>query len=240
MNTYDNLELISVHIPKCGGTTFSNVLYRIYGDKFAHITNISQLKDINQDIRCIHGHYLFDPEWLKIYPNAKICTWIRNPVDRIVSYYVHLKTWKGPAEHITELHDRVRNGLSIFDFAEINNNMFAYIEKIALNDIDFIGNISNYRSNVSKLSKIMNWDDFIAQRYSSYRMGKYNHPAVRDLIITDKDRKELASILYQDMKRYKYIKQYYAKFYPNYWRYASCKEKHDWYKVPKQKIYLPS
>ena len=58
------------------------------------------------------------------------------------------------------------------------------------------------------------------------------------LKITINDREELARILYRDMERYYYIKQY-KDYITNYWRYATCNEKREWDKIVKEKSYLP-
>ena len=245
LNTYDNLELISVHIPKCGGTTFSNILRRIYGDKYYRVTDISQLNDIDTNIRCMHGHYHFNPKWLKIYPNAKVCVWIRNPVDRLISYYYFWANFKfpfgtSPNKHHLELLEK-RYGL--IEFAKkswMKNKMFDFIENISLQDIDFIGDISNYDSDLRRLSKIMDWNDSLIQEYQVLNANEYNQPIFGEkLNITKEDKEELACILDQDIRRYEYITGY-KDFKNNYWRYATCKEKREWDKIVREKSYLPS
>jgi len=245
LNTYDNLELISVHIPKCGGTTFSDILRRIYGDKYSHVTDISQLNDIDKNMQCIHGHYYFNPEWLKIYPNAKICTWIRNPVDRLISYYYYWGNYRfgpGVSPNHNHLMMRVRK-YSIFEFAKqeyMQNRMFDFIEKISLDEIAFIGEVENYNSDLKRLAKIMNWDHLLIQKYNVLNATNYNKKVFdKEIIITNKDRQELADILEKDMRRYEYIKQYKGSI-NNYWRYATCQEKRAWDKIVREKSYLPS
>ena len=245
MNTYDNLELISVHIPKCGGTTFSHILSRIYGDKFFHITDVSQLENIDTDIRSIHGHYYFNPKWLKIYPNAKVCVWIRNPVDRLISYYYFWGNYRfGPGVSPNKNHLMMKiKKYNIFEFAKqeyIQNRMFDFIEKISLDDIDFIGDVNTYNADLQRLAKIMNWDSKFIETYAVYNAGNYTEKVFdKQVIMTKKDREELADIIEQDMKRYEYIKNY-KNFTNNYYRYATCKEKREWDRILREKSYLPS
>ena len=242
LNTYDNLELISVHIPKCGGTTFWNILAHIYGERLTHITDISKLNDgsIDKDILGVHGHYRFNPEWLNIYPNAKVCTWIRHPIDRLISHYVYIATFKGIPAGDKMFLDFRGNAWNIFEFAERVNNIFSYIEDISLNDIDFIGDVSSYSSDLLKLASIMNWTHPITKNYRIFNQGKYSQKIYgKKLKIKMSDRKELARILRRDIERYEYIKNY-KDFTSNYWRYAKCKEKREWDKIVREKSYLPS
>lgn len=248
LNTYDNLELISVHIPKCGGTTFGHILRRIYGDKFFHITDVSQLENIDTDIRSIHGHYHFNPKWFKIYPNAKVCVWIRHPIDRIISYYFFWSTYKFPPatfQNINKNHlDLIQNRYSIIEFAKkkyIRNRMFDYIEKESLDNINFIGDVSTYDLDLYRLSELMNWDYSLIKQYQSLNVSEYNSRNVfgKKFKITQRDREELADILDQDIRRYQYIKTY-KNYTNNYWRYATCKEKREWDKILREKSYLPS
>lgn len=244
LNTYPNLELISVHIPKCGGTTFSVILGMIYEDKYSHVTDISQLNNINADIRCMHGHYHLNTEWLKIYPNTKVCVWIRNPVDRIISYYFYWATYKfPPGTSPNKRHqDLIEKRYGLIEFAGkswMKNRMFDYIENIPLSNIDFIGDISNYDSDLRRLSRLMNWDDSLIQTYQTLNESEYQRKVFdREFKVTEKDREELADILDQDMRRYEHIKNY-KIFTNNSYRYATCREKRDWDKIVEEKSYLP-
>lgn len=56
--------VISIHIPKTGGTTLKNILTSVYGDSFLWLTETNSAKraferlkgyDLTK-IKCVHGH----------------------------------------------------------------------------------------------------------------------------------------------------------------------------------------
>ena len=131
---------------------------------------------------------------------------------------------------------------NIFEFAKqeyIQDRMFDFIEKISLDEIAFIGEVENYNSDLNRLAKIMNWDHLLIQKYNVFNATNYNKKVFdKEIIITNKDRQELADILEKDMRRYEYIKNY-KNFTNNYWRYATCKEKREWNRIVREKRYFP-
>lgn len=103
------IKLISVHIPKTAGTSFRHSLQDHFGDglflKYGEkpfntpVTerNRKALKDALDNleknfsrVKCIHGHYL--PVQFLLLSNTvpmRFVTWMRHPVDRLVSDYHH-------------------------------------------------------------------------------------------------------------------------------------------------------
>lgn len=101
--------IVSLHIPKTGGTSFSDVLERAYPDEVAFFYRANnklthpKLKDHarlrdpallceieNDGIRIIHGHA--PGRWfLKSIPDqTRFWTWVRDPVERVISAYYYL------------------------------------------------------------------------------------------------------------------------------------------------------
>lgn len=99
--------MISVHLPKTGGTSFrqllesrfGNGLRTIYGEKpfnlsrerrYAKVLADAQVERdaAHQGVECVHGHFL--PArflLLREKRNLVFVTWMRHPVDRLVSDY---------------------------------------------------------------------------------------------------------------------------------------------------------
>jgi hypothetical protein len=99
--------MISVHLPKTGGTSFRKLLENrfgkglrtIYGEKPFNLTREQRYakaladahaeRDAAHDgVQCIHGHFL--PArflLLRERRNLVFVTWMRHPVDRLVSDY---------------------------------------------------------------------------------------------------------------------------------------------------------
>ena len=91
-------KLIFMHIPKCGGTTFNNILDKIYLSEETfdikqklntrlNIEDFINLKVQEKDrIKLLKGHMQFG---LHSYFSAssEYITFLRNPIERIISYY---------------------------------------------------------------------------------------------------------------------------------------------------------
>jgi len=83
--------LISIHIPKCAGSSVLNALaqsYRMRLLKDYPWKNVDPAK-VDPTVQCIHGH--FPAAKYKNFPNARFVTWMRHPVDRLQSHYIYWK-----------------------------------------------------------------------------------------------------------------------------------------------------
>src|SRR5437762_9155277 len=98
-------ELISLHIPKTGGTSFRNILKSVYGDdqvvNFEIETNgVIRLNEIPfhkkylPDVKVIHGHFVYETFFnsFKLPEGYKIITWVRDPVKRVISNFYYLES----------------------------------------------------------------------------------------------------------------------------------------------------
>ena len=92
--------LISVHIPKTAGSTFHEVLVHHYGWRLKHIHQKKDFGKLNNGkrywvnkpfVKAIHGHIIPHEHWKQQYKNASLVCWLRDPVDRLISAYYHLK-----------------------------------------------------------------------------------------------------------------------------------------------------
>lgn len=94
--------VVSIHIPKTGGTTLKNILSSVYGDSFMWIMETNSARAAFEKIRnrdldkinCIHGHIGFG---IHKYFNlmgigCKYIVFTRNVVERLLSYYHYILT----------------------------------------------------------------------------------------------------------------------------------------------------
>lgn len=169
-----NIELISIHIPKCGGTNFRNILNM-------HYRNVPDLKNLKALDNCIHGHFPITPELLKEYSNAKICTWIRHPIDRIISYYYD---WKFNKQSFR------KEKITLIEFVEadfVQNNMFKWIDQISLDDFDFIGCLEEYEKDVVKFLGLMGWKTTYDYDYKRNIVEDHKHSIINQFGINEDD-----------------------------------------------------
>ena len=110
--------LIFVHIPKTAGSTFSSILACIYPERRYSIYDFAQIPDFGHmpeaertEIDLLQGHFLYGiHQYIPRY--SRYITFLRDPVERIVSLYYYLLRVPG-----NYLHDTlVSNNISLADF----------------------------------------------------------------------------------------------------------------------------
>lgn len=154
--------VISVHLPKTAGSTFRDTLALVYGDAMFYdygdqfgFVDVRPPTPAMQAIRwrrrlryrpyikasdkCIHGHFLAS-KYLDKYPDAKLITWMRDPVERVVSHYHYWKRKPDPAHSICR--HLVDNKLSLLEFAQLaqmRNLQARYLDNVPLSRFSFVG-----------------------------------------------------------------------------------------------------
>lgn len=159
--------IISVHVPKTAGTSFKQVLdikfknkiLLDYDSSLSHLTIeekrktlISSSKKFNYikrkhyhltGVECIHGHF-----WpikyvrFKKEKNVKFVTWLRDPIERIISHYYFWK--RNPQVDPTNRIKRqmISEDWSLEKFClsnELKNFYNKWFWKFPIENFDFIG-----------------------------------------------------------------------------------------------------
>lgn len=83
--------VISLHIPKTGGLSMSEVLRSVYADRFCHtgqVDNLETKHDVPSNVACVHGHL---PYGVHKYFSQRCVyiTMLRTPSCRAISYAHH-------------------------------------------------------------------------------------------------------------------------------------------------------
>ncbi|MEZ4519738.1 MAG: sulfotransferase family 2 domain-containing protein [Chloroflexota bacterium] len=120
MSIIDGRLLIFLHIPKAGGTTLRELMARQYpADQFLNLRNDRQidadlqaLPQLRRDqLRGLAGHVTYGTHTCFNQPGTYF-TFLRDPVDRLVSHYAYVR---GNPRHF--LHDAVvGDDLSLLDY----------------------------------------------------------------------------------------------------------------------------
>lgn len=163
--------IVSLHIPKTGGTSFSDVLERAYPNQVAffyranHKLTHPKLRDRaglrdpgvlseieDEGIKVIHGHA--SGRWfLKSIPDqSRYWTWVRNPVERVISAYYYLGQ-RGQRDRERPGASKVE-GRSLEEFAmtEQNQNIQSRVLKsMDLSQMGFVGITERFDESLAML-----------------------------------------------------------------------------------------
>lgn len=158
--------LISVHIPKTGGSSFKKILEGAFNEKIlfdyndkpmtkndqdrnyqAEIFRLNENGSISEYYECIHGHFL-PTKYLIPGKKHEFITWVRDPLQRVISRYNHGKRNKDS--------DIVKKKLSLENFCEIEryHNIYnKYLWNFELSNFSFIGITENYAVSLEVFKK---------------------------------------------------------------------------------------
>ncbi|MGD9226017.1 MAG: sulfotransferase family 2 domain-containing protein [Desulfobacterales bacterium] len=161
--------IISLHLPKTAGTSFAAALEMHFQTRFfldnadlpintpqyernkaALETSLRYTDSYFSDVECIHGHFLPIKYLLMGYKReVKFVTWMRNPVERILSHYYFWKRTYRPGK-VPSLHQKVvEENWSIERFClgpEIRNLYWQFLWGFPIDYFDFIGITEYYET----------------------------------------------------------------------------------------------
>lgn len=217
--------LISLHMPKVAGNSFLHTLERHFGaglakdyvdmsriqDYLAGKVHPTQLCDAGYSesecarLQCIHGHFL-PAKYLKIRANcksAKFVTWLRNPVERLVSHYNFFMRSYDPLTAGPLFKRIVEESWSLEKFcfsSEYKNFYKKYLWGFPVGYFDFIGIVERYDEDLQRFGKRY----FGIEAYSC-RVNCAIDGSVSNYNVDPVFRREVESYHSEDMELYKQI-----------------------------------
>ncbi len=198
--------IVSVHIPKSGGSSFRQNLIQEYGDQLwvdysrQWSRTDAPLANIPTGIKCLHGHFEADA-FESCFTNHIHITWIRHPVSRIVSLYNHILL-KPDMEntYIREIHVNKPN---LVEFAEIDwvrNHMLQYIGTKLPEDFAFIGILEEYEESIKRCANILSW------RHVPVPIWSNRNTDSSKTLLTKEESKKILQLNREDMDWYQAAK----------------------------------
>jgi len=169
--------IISVHIPKTAGTSFLKTLEAHFGtgllQDYADLpTNTPQYErnraallasvdyaeqDHLTGVECVHGHFLpLKYLLLSVKKDLRFITWLRNPVERVLSHFYYLKSFYNPATAPALHRKMVEEDWSVERFClspELKNLYGQFLWGFPLESFDFIGITEFYDEDFSYFSR---------------------------------------------------------------------------------------
>jgi len=164
--------LISLHLPKTAGTSFSSSLEDFYGStllrdyadlpintpNFKRNMYASRMCILNgikslKNVQCIHGHFL--PLKYLLCRDTKFVTWMRDPIERLASHYFYwLRTYDPTNAPL--LHKRVvEEKWSLEHFClgpELRNFYNQFLWGFSFKRFDFVGITEYYDTELEYFS----------------------------------------------------------------------------------------
>jgi Sulfotransferase family len=191
------IKIISLHIPKCGGTTFKEILRKIYKDQLQYDYDGEKSITINKKTTVLHGHFALK-KYVSIYPKAKYITWIRDPAERIISYYFY---WLNAPPHGNIYHDKfLERKMSLIEFADFEpikrEAMKGYLENFNWKYFDMVGIVEHYSRDLRLMSNSFGWK--LGEKVEKKNIGcsKVN--------VSNKDREIIRKIHKDEVEMYEY------------------------------------
>ncbi len=163
------VELIFLHLPKTGGSSFLEVLKFAYGEEQVRHFERDECLDLKKrgqkisevigpEIKVIHGHIRFS-EIKDIYKKQKpkLITFLREPIARVVSnYYWWKNSLKDKPSH--PVYHRRHDSLSTYVESKITQNKMSYFLKgSSLKDFSYLGFLHTFEEDVAQIAQIFDW-----------------------------------------------------------------------------------
>lgn len=179
------VELISVHVPKTAGTTFSTVLNQVYGEKNIYLDYMGSrpgkygLSKLPPEIRVVHGHFM-PFKYDHLYPQAKKIIWVRNPIYLVISLYFYwLYVPLGLVEKQQKIvRDIKRKTIGLDDFVErpeAKNLISKYSGGKTLRNFDFVGVQEFIEEDLAYMQTMLKWPSFNFASNNSNPNPQYKH-----------------------------------------------------------------
>lgn len=177
----NSIKFVFMHIPKTGGTTFRRLVisklnvkqfrdnedrYNLnkaswYRDYFGITINYEPIFKDKEKIHkydVVNGHFTASKYLFLKYP---IITWVRNPIDRLVSHYYN---WLLKYNKIDRYNDKEKlvwykyfeTGMDLVEFSKAFGNHMSFFFDIDFNKFKFVGILEHYNESLDILGKLFN------------------------------------------------------------------------------------
>ena len=208
-------ELISIHIPKTAGSSYHAILKTHYGWRLKHIQRAADIKTWSSGkpylcnkpfVKAVHGHIRPHHNWKDYYPQAKWVCWLRDPADRVLSAYNHLKRTQDLGDRNQRLFKQLQPDLETFlahpEFAAVTQIYSRFLGGFKPDDFAFIGRTEHFEDDLQSFAALIGVDHLQTQRVNVSSKSEHVSHALRE---------DLSAIL---SREYEIYHSYINAFYP--------------------------
>jgi len=210
------LKIISIHIPKTGGTSFYHTLQQVYG---SNLSISYKRRDIVPLLRkgafnpthlsptthVLHGHFYYS-EIAKMHQitDARIICWLRDPIERLISNYHFfqaglLNPARNPLSYAKNKHRLHETLLEFAQLPENRNRMSTFLAGLPLEQLFFWGFQENFESDIRRLGVILAWPAVKVEHLNRSEKTNYD--------ITPSLRSQLEILNQKDMELYQNLRE---------------------------------
>lgn len=207
-----NLEIISIHVPKTAGTAFNTMLTEKYGntyclgDKNFSLKEIVDQEVVSPQLKAIFGHIPANKYYyyLPYLQNVKLITWLRQPVQRLISWYCYCistppESFGGGFQSLVN-----KEKPSLMDFAqmpEARNTMSRQLRGVDLNSFYFVGIQEYFQEDIYLLSEMLCWSKPVIRAANKNKFNKYKE-FVSEITSNTSNLAYLENLNQEDMELY--------------------------------------
>lgn len=196
MNTPPEQLIVSLHIPKTGGTTFGAILEQTFPGQVAYLykahnrrthpllrggaksLDAELLRRVEEDgARVVHGHGAFSTYAAALPDPSRYWTWLRDPVERVISsYFYHLG--RSASDDVPDPGRAKVEGLSLEAYARerrYRNQQSRILAGAPLEALGFVGVTERFEESLS----LLGFDAALAKRS---RNVNHERPAISDAL----------------------------------------------------------
>ncbi|MEL7222402.1 MAG: sulfotransferase family 2 domain-containing protein [Bacteroidota bacterium] len=210
------MKIISIHIPKTGGTSFYHILQQVYG---ANLSISYKRRDIipllqngvfhpphlSPTTPVLHGHFYYS-EIAKMHQrtDARIICWLRDPIDRLISNYYFFRAGllnpsRNPLLYTKNKHRIQETLLEFAQRPENRNRMSTFLAGLALDQLFFWGFQEDFESDIRCLGAMLKWP--------TIKMPHLNRREDTDRKIASSLRSQLEMLNQQDIELYQKLRK---------------------------------
>ena len=184
-------ELVSLHIPKTGGTSFWRVLEHVYAPEAVQRVFPGDFEGqekfrIERSTRALHGHIRYKDlgASFDLPADVKVVTWLRDPADRVISNFHYLVERREMKE--SDLLEYAARGSA-------RNRMSRFLKGADLDDFFFVGVLEKFWEDCKDLGHSPKWADVphIWENVSDYTRRNVPEDTRREIRLLNQQDEEL-------------------------------------------------